>query len=757
MKKLTSLLAFSSLVLILNYSLAFASEEPAMIRGVRPLGMGGAFVALSDDQNAFFYNPAGFTQRTGSLFTLFELPVSATNDSINFYNFYTDNKANLKNFDKLDSTKQSNLRSEIENTVSKHKTRLSAGFPNTNYLSSGARPLAWGFGIFDEVDVSLQYKNTGFIPSLSVQGKVDVIAATPFAHRFDSLPLGLPGKISFGANVKHILRGKIDETTSVIGLENISPQLQTGEGTGLDVGTLYQPIHQWNFGLQITDLGGTTIKYGALNAVDPANSRPAENSMIGSRWNIGTAYFPSKIYYWPGKYLRTEDRIVLLADIRDILSPDERVFSENFRKKFHVGAELRWGPLSFRGGFNAGTPTVGFGARLPYLGLSAEYVYWTDETATYVETTHKIAVAMRWGDAKGRPYGKNEKKIEEEAAKKEAKKAEPNTKGSSQGPLGIWNNAVHYDNGFTPAVAGVEKTNVVIEVHDGISSGLWYHIATVDVDNKSVNWGPSTQWMRLFGNNIGVDPSVSVSEGAIVAEVHSVCGTGSSDEIGPLWTTIGKADTASNTISWGPSAQIEDKCYYPSITISRDGTFAVVAYQIGEKGPDIAYRVGTVNAAKLTVDWGPRTIFANGTNVSLSMNDIGNLIAVFNSWQENTGYWCAVGQMDASSTTIHWGPTRSFSDAEIGGKVAIGNWSSAKGSTILTVFPGPKNDGKLMVKNGYGPVTAPEWRVIWDPSGQYQGGVEPGVAIVYQGYYLEVHRSQDINIGRKLWYELQSP
>ena len=41
---------------------AFAKELPAFYEGVRPLGMGGAFTAIADDNNAIFYNPAGLNR-----------------------------------------------------------------------------------------------------------------------------------------------------------------------------------------------------------------------------------------------------------------------------------------------------------------------------------------------------------------------------------------------------------------------------------------------------------------------------------------------------------------------------------------------------------------------------------------------------------------------------------------------------------------------------------------------------------------------
>jgi hypothetical protein len=39
-----------------------AEELPVFYRGVRPLGMGGAFTAVADDENAIFYNQANIGQ-----------------------------------------------------------------------------------------------------------------------------------------------------------------------------------------------------------------------------------------------------------------------------------------------------------------------------------------------------------------------------------------------------------------------------------------------------------------------------------------------------------------------------------------------------------------------------------------------------------------------------------------------------------------------------------------------------------------------
>jgi hypothetical protein len=47
------------ILIVFASSLCLATEYPYIYKGFRPMGMGGAFVAVSNDANALFYNPAG--------------------------------------------------------------------------------------------------------------------------------------------------------------------------------------------------------------------------------------------------------------------------------------------------------------------------------------------------------------------------------------------------------------------------------------------------------------------------------------------------------------------------------------------------------------------------------------------------------------------------------------------------------------------------------------------------------------------------
>lgn len=417
------LLPILALAAFLLPAVAAASETPVLIRGARPLAMGGAFIALSDDHNAMFYNPAGLTQRTGSQFTLFEMPLGASDDIFQFMDFYNNRKDDLDNFDKtLTAQQKIDLLNEINDKITTYRPQIHFGFPNVSYVS-GPGYLSWGLGVFDQADIGFQFQRSLIVPRIAMWGNIDMVVAAPVAHKFDSIPsipkfwkvpeIEIPGTVSVGATLKYINRASISESMSMLEFENMDPLLQMGNGFGLDFGTLYQPNKRWNYGLQISDLGGTSIKYAEVHSDKTGNIRAAHTEMIVSQWNVGASYIPSKVYYWPHKSINTLDRLILVCDLRDVLSSDERLFEDTFWKKLHMGAELRFATFSLRGGFNSGYPTFGFGLGIPYLGLRADYAFWGDELGRYAgqipEWNHQVSLSFRWGAEKGKAFGSDVK------------------------------------------------------------------------------------------------------------------------------------------------------------------------------------------------------------------------------------------------------------------------------------------------------------------------------------------------------------
>lgn len=396
-KFLKNVLKFFILInLLLLTSFSFAEDNPALYRGIRPLGMGGAFLAVSDDQNAFFYNPAGITQREKATFTLFEMPIGISKDILETYKFFSDNKDDLEDFENLDMRKQRELITDIIARITHNRNHLTVAFPSINYIGGPSSLIQWGIGGFGLCDVKIKVNRGVIAPNVDMWGSVDAIVIVPVAHKIEFLPL-VPGKLSVGANFKYLNRWKIDEKkVSILQFEQLDPEFQQGKGIGIDLGALYQLTDSWQAGMTITDFGGTKINYKSVS-IEKGEDKPTGSQVITPRWNVGAAFRPDSIPYWPGKSLNTKNIITLAVDVNDISDRDVKLFKATFFTKLHMGAELNLKQIKIRGGFNQGYPTMGFG--LSALFLHIDYAFWGEELGRYCgdisEWNHMISIAMR--------------------------------------------------------------------------------------------------------------------------------------------------------------------------------------------------------------------------------------------------------------------------------------------------------------------------------------------------------------------------
>jgi hypothetical protein len=389
-------------------SSGWSAERPASIRGIRALGMGDAFTAVADDQNVFFYNPAGSTQRTGSLVTIIDLPVTIGTDLMDAVDFIDANENKLTNFNTLTPQEQANLINDIDRTISKLNPHLGVGLPNTNYLSG---PIGngwhWGTGGFGQVEGSFRM-NTGLIPSLDYDVNADVIIPVNVAKRFKSV-WKAPGQVGVGINLKYVQRNQIKEdNVSFLQLEDFSaPQMQKAAGFGADLGLLYQPNQRWNIGLTSLDFLGTSLDFDAVAAEKGFTAKAAHKSSVKPRWNAGFAWTPGRLGL-SSFGVATKNRLLLAMDVKDLFNADSKVFfgdgivADTAWTHLYLGAEYRWWFLRFRGGANQGYPTFGLGLDIPFLKL--DYAYYSDElghlAGTVKQSNHMLSLAFRFGSGK---------------------------------------------------------------------------------------------------------------------------------------------------------------------------------------------------------------------------------------------------------------------------------------------------------------------------------------------------------------------
>lgn len=382
--------------------LVCGEESSVFVRGIRPTAMGGAFTAVSDDYNAFFYNPAGLTQIQKWQMQFFDLPIIISDDLFDLYKWVNDNDTALKDYEKQSDETKTKIMNDIMDRISRFRVHVSGSVLNPNFISSpiglaNNLKLNFGLGLFNVYDVKIRINSGLLVPTIDMSGALDVVGLVPLAFKMEQTPFDLPGSLSLAGTVKVIQRGRLEEQRkSILEFEEFDPALQRGKGVGLDFGTLYQLNEQWNFGLMVADIFGTPIQYDEVTSNNI--SKPETTNIINPTVNAGIAWRPTNFYFWKNKFIPLNRHFVFAFDVNDITDEEEKLIGETFFKKVHMGAEYQTKMLSLRCGFNSGYPTFGGGLRLWILNL--DYAFYGEELGMYAgqmpEWNHMVSVAIRF-------------------------------------------------------------------------------------------------------------------------------------------------------------------------------------------------------------------------------------------------------------------------------------------------------------------------------------------------------------------------
>lgn len=319
-----------------------ASEAPAapLAEGwtsVRALGMGNAFTAVADDNDAIFYNPAGLSAVQGFRWTIADPRAGANGVSAyNLYQQYQSNSSPAGLFQSL------------------------YGAPI--WVGGGAKSAlalpGIGIAAFANSDAHFVLSNPAF-PTAEARYFFDYGVATAFA-----LPI-VPSVLSLGVGVKRINRtgAALDAGPSTLAQLNttlLQNQLKNrGTGYGLDVGlrmTLPTPIKPM-FGIAWKDVGYTAFTFeegvAAPNPTEP-------NLTVGAAVEVGL----------PGL------SIMPSVDFRYADRPDIQI-----GKKIGMGVEFHLLLLNLRAGLNQGYWTAGVGLDFGLLKFDA--ATWGVELGEY--------------------------------------------------------------------------------------------------------------------------------------------------------------------------------------------------------------------------------------------------------------------------------------------------------------------------------------------------------------------------------------
>ncbi|MEZ5064500.1 MAG: hypothetical protein R3B81_07165 [bacterium] len=335
-----------------------AAEVPAPgLAGIRPLGMGNAFIAAADDRNALYYNPAMLFAVKGT--SVSGLGVQARLDEAfnEVVNFINEHEQQFEDFDTIDATFYEEL----------------APFDN-KWVTAGAsayvdmvRP-GMGFGVYSSGSGSLKIDRGVYEPRVSSKVIDDIVATAGAA-----MPLGR-ADITAGASVKSIWRRSSDRVLTAREVADFDPNdilnelEQADSGFSMDFGAAWQrPESRWTAAAVVRD---------AFGYID---GEPIDTAL-----DLGGAFRPVR-------NAGVVREVLFAADARDVFG------GESLAQAMRLGVEVRFPRLAFRGGFHQGYSSLGASFRVPILTL--DYAWYGQELGAFpgAERQNLHALEMRLG------------------------------------------------------------------------------------------------------------------------------------------------------------------------------------------------------------------------------------------------------------------------------------------------------------------------------------------------------------------------
>jgi len=329
------------LSLLLTSVGAQADELHELYRGTRVAAMGGAYIALADDEQAVWLNPAGLAGNTSSGFHLMIADIGISTDVIGMYGDTASAMSNpsFATFNKL-------MGKDVAARVQLTPTLVLGSF-GVSIL--GDQQLA-----FMAENQSLPQIQFGYQTTNGVQAAYGLEL---FKNRFKNLRLKL------GVGAKMLFRRGGYKTLPTAALLNPSPDTllsrigNFGQGYGGDFGSLIS-----------TQLGQSLKLQGAFVATDIGDTSFGDGPMP-VRMNLATGV--GLIYS-----LRNAGRLSLLYELRHINE------AADIRKKQHLGLELSLPIVKLYGGYNQAFLTYGAAFDIYLFRLTA--ASYAEETGTLV-------------------------------------------------------------------------------------------------------------------------------------------------------------------------------------------------------------------------------------------------------------------------------------------------------------------------------------------------------------------------------------
>lgn len=333
-------------------SFAMAAEFPYLYRGIRPLGMGGAFITLSDDENALFSNPAGLNDVEGFGGVEIINPLAEVSESsVELYN-------DVKDVEGSNIVEVTNL---LNKHVGAHQHLRAAMLPHIYFHN-------FALGILSQGTLDMEIRNPAYPPQVVTDVKSDLGAAAGLAYGFWDKALQV------GATVKVVQRQGIKKTFTALEIAagNYDPldDFEKADDMAIDVGTKLNLPLPLKPTAAVVVQNITDLDFGTLGK-------------IPQQVNAGVAINPSIIG------IVSTSWVLEIDDITKQVGGEEDLY-----KRVHLGTELRFPKiLSLRGGVNQGYFTAGL--TLDFWILKLDGAIYTEEVGTYAGQRDDLRYAVQ--------------------------------------------------------------------------------------------------------------------------------------------------------------------------------------------------------------------------------------------------------------------------------------------------------------------------------------------------------------------------
>lgn len=354
------------LLVLLAAPLSFAAEFPSFFEGVRPLGMGGAFTAVADDENALFYNPAGLNKVENWSMGLINPIVEVSDAGIDFQ----------KDLSDTDTETTSEVIDLLKDYMGENMHFRAAIFPHVVKKN-------FAFGVLGQSKVNMKVDNPQF-PETRIQA---------FTSGSGHLGIGsgwLDDKLRLGVGIKFVQAYHLDQVYTATDIsdpdfdQRVEDDLLDGSGLGFDLGAIY------TFPVRFSPAIGVTVQN--LSDLDLGDA-----GEIPQQVNLGFAATES---FGQDKWLK----LTGAADWMDVTEAYDT--EDDLYKRLHLGLEASMKPtlwflphqLALRTGLYQGYGSVG--ATLDFHLLKLDYANYASEIGSYAgvkpDRRHVVQLTIGW-------------------------------------------------------------------------------------------------------------------------------------------------------------------------------------------------------------------------------------------------------------------------------------------------------------------------------------------------------------------------